>query len=279
MRNMASDRRQILPRAACYFLLASTCLSLSGCGTIKEMFSSFSFGANQEENTESSETLATKAMNDYTVGNYSDALRSFQEIIERYPFSPEALLAELKAADCQYYTGKYDEAKELYKTFQEQHPTNEAVPYVMFQIGMCDFSRADRIDRDPSGAKDAVQSFDRLLRIHPDSPYTREAKARRHAAQEFLVNHEYFVAVFYVRSNKYDQAKHRLKYIIAMYPDASVLPKAKELLAKLEAGKPPKWGLEKWLPNLHMPDWKWWKDKGDTVEDTAKEAEMSRNEQ
>jgi outer membrane protein assembly factor BamD len=279
MRNMASDRRPILPRAVCYLLLASTCLSLTGCSSLKEMFSSFSFGANQEEETASSETLAATAMNDYSVGNYSDALRSFQEILDRYPFSPEALLAELKAADCQYYAGKYAEAKELYKTFEEQHPTNEAIPYVMFQIGMCDFSRADRIDRDPSGARDALQSFDRLLRVYPNSPYTREAKARRHAAQEFLVNHEYFVAVFYVRTKKYEQAKHRLKYIIALYPDASVLPKAKELLKKLEDGQAPKWGLAKWLPDLHMPDWKWWKDKEDTVEDTAREAEMSRNEQ
>jgi outer membrane protein assembly factor BamD len=262
-------------RAACCFALAAACLSLSGCGSIKSMFSSLSFGSDQDEQIEPAETLAAKAMNDYKVGSYSDALTSFQEIIDRYPFSPEALLAELKAADCQYYSGKYAEAKELYKTFEEQHPANEAVPYVMFQIGLCDFARADRIDRDPSGAEDAVQSFARLLRVHPKSPYSREAKARMQAAKEFLVNHEYFVAVFYVRTKKYEQAKHRLKYILAMYPEAKVAPKAKELLTKLEAGEPPRWGLAKWLPDLTMPDWKWWQSKDDVLEDTGKEAEQA----
>lgn len=263
-----------LRSAACCAVLAAACLSLSGCGSIKSMFSSLSFGADQDEQIEPAETLAAKAMNDYKVGSYSEALKSFQEIIDRYPFSPQALLAELKAADCLYYSGKYAKAKKLYKTFEEQHPANEAIPYVMFQIGLCDFVRADRIDRDPSGAKEAIQSFARLLRLHPKSPYTREAKARLQAAKEFLVNHEYFVAVFYVRTKKYDQAEHRLKHLIAMYPKAKVLPKAEKLLAKLQADQPPEWGLEKWLPDLTMPDWKWLPDK----DDSASAAEQARKQ-
>jgi outer membrane protein assembly factor BamD len=273
MRNLASHRR-LLPRAALYALLAASCLSLSGCGTIKDMFSSLSFGANKDEEFEPADTLAAKGMNDYKVGNYSDALKAFQEIIDRYPFSLQALLAELKAADCQYYSEKFTEAKELYKTFEERHPTNEAIPYVMFQMGMCDLSRSSRIDRDPTGARDAVQSFNRLLKAHPDSPYTKEAKARMQEAKEFLASHEYFVAVFYVRTKKYEEAKHRLKYLMAAQPDTAIIPKAKELLAKLEAGQPPKWGIEKWLPNWKLPDWSWSKDK-DTVEQTGREAARS----
>jgi len=271
--NLASHRC-LLPRAALYVLLAAACLSLSGCGTIKDMFSSLSFGANKDEEFEPADTLAAKGMNDYKVGNYSDALKAFQEIIDRYPFSPQALLAELKAADCQYYSEKFTEAKELYKTFEERHPTNEAIPYVMFQMGMCDLSRSSRIDRDPTGARDAVQSFNRLLKAHPDSPYTKEANARKEEAKEFLANHEYFVAVFYVRTKKYEEAKHRLKYLMAAQPDTAIIPKAKELLAKLEAGQPPKWGIEKWLPDWKLPDWSWSKDD-DTVEQTGREAARS----
>ncbi|MCI5145860.1 MAG: outer membrane protein assembly factor BamD [Candidatus Electrothrix sp. AR3] len=238
-----------------YCSLVFLCLSLNGCATVKDMFSSLSFGSEEEESFESAESLAVKGMNEYNIGNYSEALKSFEEIIDRYPFSPQAMLAELKAADCQYYNARYEEAKILYKEFEERHPTNEAVPYVMFQIGMCDFSRTDRIDRDASSAHDAIKSFSRLVRSHPESPYTGEAKARMDAAREFIVNHEYFVAVFYVRTKKYDQAKHRLKYLIAMYPEASIMPKAKKLLNKLEADDPPKWGLNKWLPALKMPAW------------------------
>ncbi len=243
-------------RTALLLALVIGCSTLSGCATMKDMFGSWSFGSDNEEDTfEPAESLATTGMEAYNVGNYSDALKAFNEILDRYPFSPQAMLAELKAADSHYYKNEFMEAKTLYKEFEERHPTNEAIPYVMFQTGMCDFSRTDRIDRDITGAQDAIQSFSRLLRAYPNSPYTREAKARMQAAREFLVNHEYFVAVFYVRTKKYEQAQHRLKYILAMYPDASIAPRAEALLAKIDAGEPPRWGIRKWLPDLDMPDW------------------------
>jgi outer membrane protein assembly factor BamD len=252
------DKYRIGLRATACLLLLTTSLSLASCAATEGMFDSWSFfglGEDTDEKIEPVGKLVTQGMEAFKIGRYNTAMESFQEIKEQYPFSPEALLAELKLADCEFYNDNFQEAKELYKEFEERHPTNEAVPYVMFQIGMCDYSRTDRIDRDSTGAYDAIKSFSRLLRTYPDSPYTQEAKARIRAAREFIVNHEYYVAVFYVRTKKYEQAKHRLKYIVTMYPDASIIPKAKALQKRLAAGDPPKWGLDKWLPELSMPDW------------------------
>ena len=233
------------------FLFLTHAIALTGCATLNNWF-----GLDDESSIQkSADALAMEGMDDFNVGKYHTARKSFEEIMDRYPFSPQAMLAELKAADCQYYQGNYPEAKVLYQQFEERHPTNEAIPYVMFQNGMCDYSRTDRIDRDTSGARDAIQSFSRLLRAYPNSPYTGEAKARIEAAREFLVNHEYFVAVFYVRTDRYLEAAHRLKYLIAVYPDAAITPTAKKLLERIEAGNPPRMGWSEWLPALSMPDW------------------------
>ena len=232
-------------------LLLALTISLSGCATLGEWFGFDGSSTVQQ----SPESLAVEGMDDFNVGSYHSALEKFEEILDRFPFSPEAMLAELKAADSHYYQDHFLEAKVLYQQFEERHPTNEAIPYVMFQIGMCDFARTDRIDRDTSGAKDAIQSFSRLLRAYPDSPYTNEAKARINAAREFLVNHEFFVAVFYLKTDRVDESAHRLKYLLAMYPESSIAPKAKKLLERIEAGDPPRMGLSRWLPNLSMPDW------------------------
>jgi len=244
----------------CLLLLCSLPLSLGGCSTFSGMFDKLTFGSDSEAEPEQepAESLIVEGMDAYNVGNYFEALKAFDQILDQYPFSRQAILAELKAADSHFYREEYIEAKVLYQEFSDRHPTNEAIPYVMFQIGMCDFRRTDRIDRDISGAREAIQDFTKLLRAFPNSPYTREAKAHIAAAREFLVNHEYFVAVFYVRTEKYEQAQHRLKYLLKMYPDATIAPKAKALLARLEAGEPPRWGLRGWLPDLTMPDLKFW---------------------
>ena len=248
-------------------LLLLTTTLLSGCSTFKGMFSSFSFGESDDPKSLPPETLIVQGMDAYNLGNYSEAIKSFKAILDEHPFSSQAMLAELKTADAHYYDKKYPEAKVLYKVFEEHHPTNEATPYVMFQIGMCDFSRTDRIDRDVSGPQNAIKSFERLLHAYPQSPYAQEAKARIKDAKEFLVNHEYLVAVFYVRTNHYEEAKHRLKYLLAMHPDSSMAPLAKALLEQLQAGKAPAWGMRKWLPEFMTTA------PADRKEETAKSTE------
>lgn len=255
-------------------------VSLSACSSFDGMFDKFTFGSQSEEESgkEVAESLILEGMEAYNVGNYHEALKAFNQILDQYPFSLQATLAELKAADSHFYREEYIEAKTLYKEFEERHPTNEAIAYVIFQIGMCDFRRTDRIDRDISGAEEAIQDFSRLLRSFPDSPYSREAKAHIAAAKEFLVNHEYFVAVFYVRTEKYEQAQHRLKYLITMYPDAAIAPKAKALLEKLDAGEPPRWGLRRWLPDLTMPTVQFWGSEKEETNSVPQEEQINPNQ-
>ena len=231
-------------------LLVVTAATLSGCSTFSGMFSQFSFGEDEDPKSLPPETLIVQGMDAYNTGNYSEANKNFKLILDEHPFSAQAMLAELKSADAHYYNKQYAEAKTLYKAFEERHPTNEAIPYVLFQIGMCDYSRSDRIDRDASGPQEAIKSFTRLINAYPQSPYSKEAKTKIKDSKEFLVNHEYMVAVFYVRTARYDEAKHRLKYLLARYPESNLAPQAKSLLEQLEAGNKPEWGMNRWLPEF-----------------------------
>ena len=231
-------------------VLVLTASLLAGCSAFDGMFSAFRFGEDEDPKSLPPETLIVQGMDAYDVGDYSTAIKSFKAILDEHPFSAQAMLAELKTADAHYYNKQYPEAKIQYKAFEERHPTNEAMPYVLFQIGMCDFMRSDRIDRDSSGVQDAIKSFNRLIQAYPQSPYSKEARVRLQEAKEFIANHEYFVADFYVRMEKYAEAQHRLKYILAMHPESSVAPQAKALLDKLESGTPPTTGMRKWLPDF-----------------------------
>ena len=202
------------------------------------------------------EHLAIDGLEAFNRGNYRKALKIFQDIKERYPFSSISPLAELKAADANFQLHRYTEANLLYQEFENNHPTNEAIPYVLFQIGMSHYQQIDTIDRDPAHAVNSIAAFSRLNRAFPDSPYRAEAEARLMAAHDFLARHEMYVATFYVKTKEYDQATRRLDYLLATYPESDVAADAEQLLAAIEAGNPPTRHWRDWLPDLSLGSWR-----------------------
>ena len=233
-----------------YLLLLFLTVPLAGCS--KEKFSS-SLGF-RASSPDTAEGLALKGLDYYSRGKYEKAKRSFDTLLNQYPFSEYSLLAELKTADSNYYLKNYEEALLQYKDFEEHHPTNEAIPYIMLQMAMCYYNQIDTIDRDTSTATNAIYSFSRLLRAFPNSPYTEEAKSRIMAARNFLANHEYYVASFYEKRHAYEEAKARLEYLLRQYPDTNIAPKAEMLLYDLRNDQAPGRTLFGWLGQSY-PDW------------------------
>ncbi len=241
-------------KLAILICMACTLATLPGCATLDGVFSFFGVGGGKSKPT-TPDALSMQAMDYFEKGEYSDALKIFNDIKERFPFSAYSMLAELKAADCKYYLKDYPEAVSLYKGFADNHPTNEALPYVLFQIGMSYYQQIDTIDRDPGAATDAITAFDKQLKAYPDSPYRAEAAARRQAALNFLANHEYYVAMFYIRTNEPPEAASRLQYLLDTYPKTSIAVKARKLMAEIKAGHPPTRTWRDWIPDLSLPDW------------------------
>ena len=245
------------------FLTAASLLTMPGCGLYDKYFNNDDQAeVIQDFQTDSAESLVMEGMEEFNRGKYHSALEIFQNIRDRYPFSQPGLLAELKSADCNYHLKRYIEALMLYDEFETGHPTNEAIPYIIFQKGMCHYQRIDTIDRDPAGAQDAIQSFSRLIRAYPQSPYVEEARARIEAARDFLAKHELYVVDYYINTESYKQAEARLEYLLYHYPDTSVAPKAEELLALIKAGTPPKTSWRDWIPEISLPDWATFKQLG-----------------
>jgi outer membrane protein assembly factor BamD len=233
-----------------YLLVILLALPLAGCSK-EQVYSSLGFRA---KSADTAENLALQGLDYYSRGKYDKAKKSFDTLLNNYPFSEYSLLAELKVADSNYYLKNYEEALLQYKDFEEHHPTNEAIPYIMFQMAMCYYNQIDKIDRDTSKATNAIYAFTRLLRAFPNSPYTSEADTRIRAARNFLANHEYYVASFYERTYAYEEAKARLEFLLRQYPDSIIAPKAEMLLYDLRNDNPPGRSLFGWI-GQPMPDW------------------------
>ncbi|MEW6186833.1 MAG: outer membrane protein assembly factor BamD [Thermodesulfobacteriota bacterium] len=210
-----------------FFFIALILLlvALPGCGVSKWFKSK-----ETKELEKTAESLIMEGLDAYQRKKYEKASESFQNLKDRFPYNPYAIVAELKLADSYYLNKEYQQAIVAYREFEKLHPTNEIIPYVIFQLGMCNFQQMPKIDRDQSFAFRAVQEFERLIKNHPESEYTAQARTNLLAAQKNLALHEFYIGEFYFKKRDYQAALDRFQGIAREFPEASHPPKLKNLI-------------------------------------------------
>jgi outer membrane protein assembly factor BamD len=189
----------------------------------------------QPKEESSARELAEEGMEAYDDEDYSEAIESFEKLKDWYPFSQYAMLAELKLGDAHYHRKEYEEAIYAYEEFENLHPKNEAVPYVVYQIGRCYFDRLMTKDRDQTMTHQAVRSFNRLIRLYPQSPYAKKGEEHIRTCQKSLAEHDFYVGRYYFKAKHYKAALERFKTVLKSYPDLGIHHKALEYIPLCEA--------------------------------------------
>jgi outer membrane protein assembly factor BamD len=184
--------------------------------------------------------------------NYPEATRFFSFVKQKFPFSKYAVLAELALADTQYARGAYQEAIDAYKTFTRLHPTHEKVEdgYVAYKICECYtqdmpsdwFLVPPSYEKDQTAVRDAYRELSDFLDKYPDSKYVDDVKKLRRDVTARLIEHEVYVARFYLDTGHSKAAILRLESALRRYPESG---REAELLlvlgqTHLEMGNPRK---------------------------------------
>ena len=192
------------------------------------------------------EGLYQQALQDYQGGDYKRSIELFQRVKEEYPLSPLAIAAEMGVADS-FFSGKqYPEAELTYSEFLNLHPTNENLPYVMYQIGMCHFNEITTIDRDQSETFKALKEFERLMARFPKSKFSFMAEKMARECRKTLGEQEFYVGEFYFNIKEYPAALRRFEKIAKEYPNVGLdykvsyfIAETKRRIAEAEAKKKP----------------------------------------
>jgi outer membrane protein assembly factor BamD len=166
--------------------------------------------------------LYQQGLQEYQNGKYKRSIELFQRVKEEYPLSPLAIAAEMGIADS-YFSGKqYPEAELVYSEFLNLHPTNENLPYVMYQIGMCHFNEITSIDRDQSETFKALKEFERLMARFPGSKFSFMAEKMVRECRKTLGEQEFYVGEFYFNIKEYPSALRRFEKIVREYPNVGL---------------------------------------------------------
>jgi outer membrane protein assembly factor BamD len=198
-----------------------------GCASSDEATKPITYSLTAKQNYE-------KGLAELKDESYPEALKYFQFVKSKYPFSKYAVLADLAVADTQFARGNYTEAIDAYKSFARMHPTHEKVEdgYVAFKIGESYFKdMPDDIwllppayEKDQSAVVDALRELEDFRKKYPDSKYVKQADQLRQQVLQRLVDHEVYVARFYLKGDHPKAAAMRLEGAIKRYPGSGREP-------------------------------------------------------
>jgi outer membrane protein assembly factor BamD len=192
------------------------------------------FSRKHVEKEKSEQEIVQTAVEAYNKRDYYKAAENFQTTKDRYPFSQYAIMAQLKLGDSHYNLGQYAEAIYEYEEFVKLHPDNEAIPYVLYQTGMCYFKQMRGIDQDPLNTQKAAAEFQRLIQNYPNSPFRPKAENRLSVCLKNLAEHELYIARFYFKSKNYRAAKSRFEGILKNFPDLGEYNEAIQYIKKCD---------------------------------------------
>ena len=157
---------------------------------------------------------------------YVRAIDAFTKVKTEHPFSPLLTETELKIADAYYLNEQYPEAITAFKEFQTLHPASEHVPFVILRLGQAHFKQFTNVDRDQKNTEIAKGYFEAVVTNHPKSPEAVEAKEKLGKCNGILAEHEFNIAEFYFKQEKYPAARDRFEEIVRKYRGTPVSAKS-----------------------------------------------------
>jgi outer membrane protein assembly factor BamD len=157
---------------------------------------------------------------------YLRAIDAFTKLKTEHPFSPLLTETELKIADAYFLNEQYLEAVNAFKEFQTVHPSSEHIPFIVLRLGQAHFNQFTDVNRDQKNTEIAKGYFEAVLANYPKSPYAAEAKEKLAKCNGILAEHEFNIAEFYFKQEKYPAARDRFEEIVRKYRGTPVASKS-----------------------------------------------------
>lgn len=213
------------------------------------------------------EGLFWRANYEFMKGNYEEAREKLRLFVTQYPESPLVPEARLGIARTYFEEEYYEQARVEYEQFLRFHPRHDRMDEALYFIALSYFRQMERVDRDQTAARRAVESFQRLVTEVPDTSYKEDAKEKTTIARRRLASHEVLVGLFYLKRDKFEGARGRFQVVLDKYTGTGLEPKALYYLGEAYTGLGQEQkALEMWQQVLlRYPDSVWAVDCGDRL--------------
>ncbi len=180
---------------------------------------------------------AHKALASY---DYQGAIKQYEALTARFPFTDQARQARLDLIYAYYRAGEGESATDAADTFIRENPTHPRVDYAWYVKGLVDFERTpnaiehlfrvDLTQRPPSTARKAFSAFRTVVEQYPKSEYAHDALQRMIYLRNRLADYEVHVARYYFKRGAYIAAAQRAKGCVENFDGAPSIREALQIM-------------------------------------------------
>jgi outer membrane protein assembly factor BamD len=155
--------------------------------------------------------------------DWESARQHFKRIVDAFPQSQYAPSARIALGDA--YVQEGGTANDIlavgaYREFLTLYPSHPQSDYAQFQVAESFFRQKSGPDRDQTQTLHALEEYERLLELYPDSKYVENARGRIQELRQQLARAEYMAGWFYQKTRQYCRAAvARYEGILKDFPD------------------------------------------------------------
>jgi outer membrane protein assembly factor BamD len=154
---------------------------------------------------------------------WDNARQHFRRIVDGFPSSEYGPAARLALADTYFQeggTGNYILAVGAYREFLTLYPSHPRSDYAQFQAAEAFYRQRNGPDRDQTPTIRALEEFQRVLDLYPNSAQAEKTRERIMELRQSLARSEYLAGYFYQRTRQACRAAiARYEGILNEYPD------------------------------------------------------------
>ena len=172
------------------------------------------------------EDYYAQAQLNFATKEYKAAIENYQQVIDKYPFSPYAEDAEMKIGLAYYQQKDYAEAIGALDDFQRTHPTSKNLELVTYYIGLSYYDQIGREDQDQGKTEAALKRFQELEQRFPEGDFAELAHDKVLVCREMLARNQMIVGNYYYKRANFRAAESRFAELLQKYPETPVAPDA-----------------------------------------------------
>ena len=177
------------------------------------------------------------------------AIELYKHIVKNAPFGTYGPEAQFQMGEVYKTQGEYEEAQKAFQVVVDEYPSSELVSKARYQIAYCSMQASKKSQYNEQSAERAIEEFEGFKSSFPADQQAVEADEaiKTLRAKKALTHFE--TGSFYQKQKKYKSAKIYYQEILEKYPEAPIAQEAKKRLeevVKKDNEPAPKFGFRLW---------------------------------